>query len=608
MVCRAQSGGVNRQVISNAWGKLPIEKACDIFAREEPKPEVKSSEYSRKMEAPLQHQVAKEFSRALRRARKAATTSNPELAVEWCRYAATLAWEVNPGFFYCHEMEQLLAEIGRRYLRGSASAPSPCPGGPRHFLHLISPNTAYDVGGSSRAVSRWIEICAEHAPSEHHSILLTRLRDDPIPTWLVDSVCKSGGDLIAIPSGLSWLQAAAELRSRSIGFDAVILHIHPNDLLPNLAFFDWAHPVLYFRHSDHLFNPGLDLARVIADIRPVGRAMSVHFCAKAPRKVMLPLPLLDEALTSCDKADTRRKLGLPVDALVILTIGWPHKFIPIDGYNFSEVVQSLCKANSRVRIVAVGSRESELFPGLKQAMGGRFLPVGAVEDREILELYYRAADIYLDAYPTSSLTATLDAARHGLPVQRLRNRYRCLLWCDDPALDSVMPGAATQEEFIRTVLEWMEWPEEKRQQLGSRFREAVLRDHCGASWKSRWLDPAVNALMLPAGAPTELEPTSPQRDESSFPGLGIAGPESDWPAGMFIAGTILDTGRVPWPIRLHGMLHSIGPLFLDIADRGMTRMRLSMLTSLVAPFVPRKVRKAVGWMRGTISGKQAHQG
>ena len=147
---------------------------------------------------------------------------------------------------------------------------------------------------------------------------------------------KSGGDLIAIPSGLSWLQAAAELRSRSIGFDAVILHIHPNDLLPNLAFFDWAHPVLYFRHSDHLFNPGLDLARVIADIRPVGRAMSVHFCAKAPRKVMLPLPLLDEALTSCDKADARRKLGLPVDALVILTIGWPHKFIPIDGYNFSE--------------------------------------------------------------------------------------------------------------------------------------------------------------------------------------------------------------------------------------------------------------------------------
>ena len=81
-------------------------------------------------------------------------------------------------------------------------------------------------------------------------------------------------------------------------------------------------------------------------------------------------------------------------------------------------------------------------------MGGRFMPVGAVEDREILELYYRAADIYLDAYPTSSLTATLDAARHGLPVQRLRNRYRCLLWCDDPALDSVMPGAATQEEFI----------------------------------------------------------------------------------------------------------------------------------------------------------------
>ena len=559
------------------------------------------------MEASLQRQVAKEFSRALRRAQKAAANGNPELAVEWCRYAGLLAWEKNPGFFYSHEIEHLLAEIGRRHLRGSASAPSSCPGGPHRFLHLISPNTAYDVGGSSRAVSRWIEICAQHAPSEHHSILLTRVRDDTIPTWLGDSARKTGGAIIEVPSGLTWLRAAAEIRSRSLEFDAVILHIHPNDPLPNLAFFDQPRPALYFRHSDHLFNLGLDLARVFADIRPVGREMSVHFCAKVPRKVMLPLPLLDEALTSCDKAGARRKLGLPVDALVILTIGWPHKFIPIDGYNFSEVVQSLCKANPRVRIVAVGPSELEPFPGLGQSMGGRFLPVGSVKAREILELYYRAADIYLDAYPTSSLTATLDAARHGLPVQRLRNRYRCLLWCDDPALDSVMLGAATQEEFIRTALEWIEWPEKKRQHLGSRFREAVLRDHCGASWKSRWLDPAVNALMLPADAPTELEPPSPQRDEASFPGLGIAGPESDWPSGMFIAGTIDSYDDAPRPIRISGVFRSIKPVLFHRPGDGTTRRRISLFTWLVASCFPDHVRTAPRRLLRAIFKSPRHQ-
>jgi len=504
-------------------------------------------------------------------------------------------------------MEHLLAEIGRRYLRGPASTPSPCPGGPRRFLHVISPDTAYETGGTSRAVSRWIEICAQHAPSEHHSILLTRLRDKPIPTWLGDSARKTGGDLIALPSGLSWLQAAADLRFRSIGFDAVVLHIHPNDLLPSLAFYDRPRPVLYFRHSDHLFNLGLDLAQVVADIRPVGHEMSVHCCAKAPRKVMLPLPLVDEELAPCDKAEARRKLGLPADAFVFLTIGWPYKFTPIDGYNFSEVVRSLCASNTRVSVIAIGPSESTPFPGLGQSMAGRFLPVGSVKDREILELYYRATDIYLDAYPSSSLTGVLDAARHGLPVQRLYNRSQCLMWGNDVGLDSVMLGASTQEEFIRTSLEWMEWPEEKRQELGARFREAVLRDHCGASWKSRWLDPAVKALMLPAATSAELEPKDSQRNEASFPGLGIAVSEYDWPSDMFVAATINDDGSLPRPIRISGVLHSIWPLLIHAPDDRTGQRRLSMFTSLVSSCMPDQVRTAIRWMRRAIFKNLRHQ-
>lgn len=545
----------------------------------------------------LQRQVAKEFYRALSRAQKAAAKDDPELAVEWCRYAALLAWGANPSFFYSHEVEQILAEIGRKHL-GSSPVAAPSVGPPQRFLHVMS--TAYEKGGHTRVVPRWIETCAQTAPSEQHSILISMQKDDPLPEWLGHSARRTGGELIKLPPGLSWLQAAAEIRSKSLEFDAIVLHIHPNDPLPNLAFYDQPKPVLFFRHADHAFNLGLDVARVVADIRPVGREMSIHFCAKAPRKVMLPLPLLDDGPASWDKADARNKLGLPADALIALTIGDPWRFTPIEGYNFAEVVQSLCEANSRVHIVAVGPSESEIFPGLGQSVGGRFLPVGSVNDREILELYYRATDIYLDGYPMSSLTAVLDAARHGLPVQRLYNRSQCLMWGNDPGLDSVVLGASTQDEFIRTVLEWLEWPEERRSELGSRFRNAVLEDHCGASWKSKWLDPAVNALTLSGDIQLDLMPNSPQRDKLGFPGLGITGPESGWPADMFIAGTILDTNHLPRTMRIHGVLLSIKPLLFHKAGDGMARMRLPMFTSLVASCMPDQVRTVVRWMRRAI--------
>lgn len=445
-------------------------------------------------------------------------------------------------------------------------------------------------------VSRWIETCARHAPSELHSILLSMQKEEPLPAWLGDSARRAGGEIIELPSGLSLMQAAAELRRRSLEFDAIVLHIHPDDPLPNLAFYDQPRPVLFFRHADHVFNLGLDAARVVADIRPVGTEMSERFCAKTPRKVMLPLPLLDEALTTCDKTDARRKLGLPVDALILLTIGEPHKFIPIDGCSFAAVVQSLCAVNPRVLIVAVGLSESEPFQGVGQSIRGRFMPVGVVKNPELLELYYRATDIYLDAYPTSSLTAILDAARLGLPVQRLRNRHRCLLWCDDPALDSVMHGANTQDDFIATVLEWLEWPEEKRLEIGGRFRYAVLRDHCGASWKGKWLDPVVSALTSSGDIASVSVPVNSKTDEASFPGLGIAGPESDWPAGMFVAGAIVSTDHLPGPVRISGVFRSFRPAFFGTARDGRTRERLLMFGLLIASLMPSQIRAAMRWM------------
>lgn len=552
--------------------------------------------------ASLQRQVAKEFSRALSRAKKAAR-GKPELAVEWCRYAASLAWGINPGFFYSRELELILAEIGREYLgSGPVAARSTSP--PQRFLHVMS--TAFERGGHNRAVARWIETCAECAPSERHSILITAQGDVPLPPWLDHSARKTGGDLVRVPSGLQWLQAAAEIRSRSLDYDAVVLHIHPDDPLPDLAFYDQPRPILFFNGSDHAFSLGSDAASVIAENRLVGLDISVRFRSPGTRKVLLPLPLLDDAL-SRDKAGARKRLGLPADALIALTVGEPLKFIPWLDYSFSALVQSLCASNPRLHIVAVGPSESEPFPDLVRQTGGRFKPVGFILDRKTLDLYYSAADVYLDSFPCGSLTASLDAACHCLPVQRVFVPQQSILWTDDAALDSVVRATSSQEEFIAGVLEWLEWPEAKRLELGSDFRNAVLRDHCGASWKTRWLDPAINAMTMPGEASPALSRKG--QPEECPPPLRLAASFTNrsWPSGMFVAGTIDSYDFAPLPIRISGVFRSIKPLLFHKPGDGTTWRRFSLFMWLVASCLPEQVRTAPRRIVRAIFKKPRHR-
>lgn len=428
----------------------------------------------------LQRESSKEFAHARNRAKKAAI-NKPELAIEWCHFAASVAWKVNPGFFYCQEMEQLLADIGRRYLKPTPN-PGATPRSLRRFLHLMT--GAYKTGGHTRVATRWIDTCAQHAPSEYHSVLISR-QDDELPAWLSQSVRRSGGEFIELPFEMPWLQKAEVIRSRCMAYDAIILHIHPNDPLPNVALYDRPRPVMFFNHADHGFTLGTEVATVIADIRLAGQDISIGYRASGPRKCLVPIPLTDDRPSPSDKVEARRRLGLPIDAPIALTLGEWFKYQPALGYNFPEALSAICKSDPRIVIVAIGISRSDI-EGLSELNGldkQCFRPVGFVHDSQILDLYYSAADIYLDCFPCGSLTSLLDAARHALPVQRLNNDVTPLLRNDDLAMDSVLTAASSVSEYVAGALEWLRGSERNRTELGSRFRASVQEEHCGASWK-----------------------------------------------------------------------------------------------------------------------------
>jgi len=110
----------------------------------------------------------------------------------------------------------------------------------------------------------------------------------------------------------SWLQMAAEVRSKSSEFDVIVLHVHPTTrcrtcLLRSAK----AGNILQPRGS--CLHAGMDVAGIVADIRKAGHDLSSSLRAARPTKSCFPSRLpMAEILNS--KAEARRKLGLPTNA------------------------------------------------------------------------------------------------------------------------------------------------------------------------------------------------------------------------------------------------------------------------------------------------------
>lgn len=542
----------------------------------------------------LQDQAAKEFFRALNSAKSAAKKGKPQLAVDWCRYAAAIALRANPGFVYSHELERLLAEISRKYL-GAPIAPPRAEGPPRRFLHLMT--VAYEKGGHTRAVSRWIETCARIAPDEQHSVLISKQGETPLPPWLARAAKKTGGELFELPPLPPWLQAAAAIRTKSLEFDVIVLHTHPDDPLPNLALLDQPGRVILFNHADHVFILGMDVAHVVADLRRSGQDLTASHRAREPWRCLILIPLVDDEPFPENKTEARRRLGLPLDAPIALTIGDRFRYQPALGYSFPEALNSICLRNPDVLVVAVGIAELDRAAESDRSTVRRIRPVGSVLDPDILDLYYASADIYLDCFPSGSGTAVLDAARRALPVQRLNNPYAPILRSDDLALDSILPAVSNQGEYVAGVIEWLQCPDSRRSELGQRLRAAVLHEHCGESWKKNWLNPALELLKSPRRTTVSPTPEVEKGERDCFLALAAL-PKDARPVGMFVAATILEMPQIHWRIRVSGLWRSILPCLFDTAHSGTAQKRFSTFKDMVETVLPRRL--------GTVGARFLH--
>lgn len=399
--------------------------------------------------------------------------------------ASTCGWLSHPGFYVHIGIEQELHNIAKKLQDHSFSLPSEIPKTKKsslRFLHILT--TAYTTGGHTRLVERWINSRLHY--NETHSIILLDQRDTSFPQWLLQATENTGGFFNIVPNNLNLIERALYLRQVAYKYaDYVVLHIHPNDPIPSVAFGKpGGPPVIFLNHADEAFWLGAGISDMVADLRIAGRDYSV-FGRRVRQSEILPIPLVSEKKTLNNS--NRKKYGISTDNVVLLTIASAHKLMPINQLDYKKFMLDILRECNNTVLFIVGSDPTN--PIWQDAMNQN-KNIKVIPTTENISEFYHMADIYVESFPIASPTSSLDATLYGIPVVRAPFPLSPLLSID---LYAGMNKNAESFESYKGYLLKMINDENYRVYCGKIQKEEVTKKHVSKGWNS-YLDRLLNKM------------------------------------------------------------------------------------------------------------------
>ncbi|MCX7780185.1 MAG: glycosyltransferase [Negativicutes bacterium] len=385
--------------------------------------------------------------------------------------AADYGHHNHPGYFSSAKLEALLLQAAQAIdiqRSDHASLQSFGAFSQKRYLHVLS--QGYATGGHTRLAERMI---CHLAGDGRHSLAIT-IDSRTTPPGLLAAVAASGGSYYTLDRNSPELIERARLLRRLARdeADAVILHVHPHDPIPALAFgVEGGAPVMLVNHADHAFWLNVSIVDTVADIRPAGQVCSLRR-RKAYRSALLPIPLGPIGAVP-DKCAARAQLGIDDDALVLLSVASAYKFMAAGGCDYMRVARNLAGLDGKILLLVVGPQDAGHWKALREETGGRVRALGLQPD---VKQYYAAADIFLDSFTIGSLTSALEAGMHGLPVVGLQSMLLPLLQTSDISLDAAGVGKENPDEYMGGIRELLK-DKTLRAEAGAQLAGIIRRDH-----------------------------------------------------------------------------------------------------------------------------------
>lgn len=396
--------------------------------------------------------------------------------------AARYAFPGTVGLFASPRLEKLLMFLGAQLPSRDVSSHSRNTDGPKDVLHILS--YGRPVGGDSRFAWRWMQ---EDRSNRHFVVLTTQseVRDlYDVPHILRQAAEDSGGWLKCLSAPASQPEERVlELRKLCQEMDIAILHLFPYDILPTVALSHGCDSTktLFINHCDHTFWSGASIAHHIAHLR----TQNTQFLTQRRKLRMncsslLPIPLNHVETDGPSAEQAKRMLGYTPNTTVLVTIASPFKY-ESGRVRFLDLVEPIVRRFSNTVLIAVGPRAEGTWKTASVETGGRIVPLGTQWDNELI---YRAADIYLDSVPFSSITSLLEAGVRGIPLLGLKypaDDDLFLLGAGAPGLERAMLFANDPTEYQTLLTRLVEDAAYRRTQ-GHRVKEEILSTHTGAGW------------------------------------------------------------------------------------------------------------------------------
>ena len=369
-----------------------------------------------------------------------AKNKNLEEKLILAKKALTIATYNNCGYFESNILENFYCDLAKTIDNKTEINDFE----KNNVLHIIT--TSCNVGGHTRVVEKWINLAPEY--QKHSVALLDQICE--IPQKLKDNIKDKNGELYIFNKDDDIFQKAIKLRELASKFEYVVLHIHMDDPTALVAFGseEFKRPILFFNHADHLFWVGKSISDIVLDFRTIKSITKTRRNVENPYFLGIPPETEKKFIEPYNKNETRKKLKLPLDKKIILTIGTNFKYKSFKNKSFIDYATKILEKEKDAILYAIGpSMDDEMWEVANKKTNGRITPLGEINYGEEYFNYIKSSDLILDSWPMCGGTVIMDAISLGKPILSLDNEIG--------QLDYVLKSksfAKNEDDFIEKAI------------------------------------------------------------------------------------------------------------------------------------------------------------